>query len=366
MRVCHATTAHARGDARIQLKECAALAAAHHDVHLVLGDGQGDAVVGGVSIHDLGRRPSSRAERMWAQVRRAEAAVRALAPDVLHFHDPELLPVGVRLSKRGVRVVYDVHEDVPAQIRSKPWIPAGLRGAVSRAFDAYERRAVQRFAGVVAATPHIAGRFAALGDRVVCVNNYPLPDEMAPPARTDGRRRQVCYVGVMSRARGIALLVRAMPQAPDVRLVLCGAIQGDGLEAALRAEPGWAQVDYLGTVDRATVARVLAESCAGVVTFLPRPNHLDAQPTKLFEYMAAGVPVIASDFPLWRRIVAGSDAGICVDPQSEHAIAAAIRQLVDNPDAAARMGLAGRTAVETSYNWPAEAAKLVAFYARLG
>jgi glycosyltransferase involved in cell wall biosynthesis len=109
----------------------------------------------------------------------------------------------------------------------------------------------------------------------------------------------------------------------------------------------------------------MAESIAGLVTFLPIPSHLDAQPNKLFEYMSAELPVIASDFPLWREIVADTGAGICVDPESPDAIAAAIRDLLRDESAMERMGNAGRQAVLNTYNWPAEAAKLVRFYKEL-
>lgn len=364
-RVCHVTTAHARNDPRIFMKECVSLARAGHDVHYVLGDGLGDAVVDGVSVHDVGLKPTSRVQRMWRQTERVADAVRALRPDVMHFHDPECLPFGVSMANAGVRVIFDAHEDVPGQILSKEWIPRGLRRAVSLAFAAYQRRAVRQLAGVVAATPHIHGLFRALGDRAVCVNNYAFPEEMAPLPTSAPRQARVCFAGCISRARGIVHVVRALPLAPDVRLTLCGSIGDAGLEASLRAEPGWGQVDYLGSVDRSVVRRILAESSAGLVTYLPEPNHIDAQPTKVFEYMSAALPVIASHFPLWRRIVEDTGAGLCVDPESPEAIASAIRAIVGDAARVSTMGDAGRTAALTKFNWAAEAATLVAFYERL-
>jgi glycosyltransferase involved in cell wall biosynthesis len=110
------------------------------------------------------------------------------------------------------------------------------------------------------------------------------------------------------------------------------------------------------------VAKILENSLAGIVTFLPSPNHLEAQPNKMFEYMSAGIPVIASDFPLWREIISGNDCGLLVNPLKPLEIAGAIDYLVNNPAEAKRMGRNGRLAVIEKYNWPMEEKKLLRFY----
>jgi glycosyltransferase involved in cell wall biosynthesis len=126
--------------------------------------------------------------------------------------------------------------------------------------------------------------------------------------------------------------------------------------------PGWQAVNEQGFVDRAGVRQVLGRSVAGLVTFHSLPNHIDAQPNKMFEYMSAGIPVIASDFPLWREIVLGNECGLCVDPMDAAAIAKAIDYLVQHPDEARQMGENGRRAVLERYNWSVEEAKLLGFY----
>lgn len=366
--VVHLTTVHPRDDIRIFRKECVSLAQAGHRVVQVVGDGLGPAVVDGVEIVDIGPRPVGRLARMRQQPRLALQAVLALRPRLVHFHDPELLPVAVQLARRGLPVVYDTHEDVPRQILTKQWIAAPLRPWVARAFEWYEDRQTARLAAVCAATPHIAARFARVAPLSVCVANYPFLDELAPPADAAAappRERAVCYVGGIMRTRGAFEMVRAVALVPGLRLLLCGRFEDAALEAALRAEPGWAQVDYLGQVDRAGVARVLARSVAGLVTLQPMPSYLDALPIKLFEYLSAGLPVIASDFPLWRQILDADAAGLCVDPLDPGAIAGAITTLLDDPVRARAMGERGRAAVLAKYRWDAEAATLRALYARL-
>ncbi len=361
-RIVHVTTVHPRDDIRIFRKECVSLARAGYEVVQVVGDGQGDATIDGVRIVDIGVRPASRLVRMRMQPARALATVRELKPALVHVHDPELLPLAAAMQRDGIPAIYDAHEDVPRQILTKQWIRPWMRGAVSRGFEAYENARVRRLAAVVAATPHIAQRFAAVARRCVVVANYPFPEELAPPAVPLRRERAVCYVGGITRTRGALEMVRAIAKLPGVRLLLAGRIEDAVLEAALATEPGWAQVDHLGHVSRDEVRRVMARASAGLVTLLPMPSYLDAQPIKMFEYMSAGLPVIASDFPLWRNIVERHGCGRCVVPTDVDAIATAIREIVDTPALVRAMGEAGQAAVQANYRWSSAEVELLSIY----
>ncbi len=364
-RVVHVTTVHPRNDMRILHKECRTLASAGYEVHLVVGDGQGEAFVKGIQTYDIGAKPESRIRRMWMQPRLAGKKVLGLKPDIVHLHDPELLPIGVKIAKSGIKVIYDAHEDVPRQTLSRHWIPPIFRVPIAKFFELYENRSVRRLSGVVAATPHIEHRFTSQGLLAINVNNYPLRKEFASVERRGERKKHICYVGTISRMRGVLQVVQALPLMPDVRLTLCGYICEPDLDSELRAEPGWSQVDYLGTVDRATVQRVTGESFAGLVTLFPTPNYLDSLPIKMFEYMAAGLPVIASDFPLWRQIIGDAQCGLLVDPKDSHAIAGAVRWLMEHPAEAEAMGQCGENAARKTFNWDHEAAKLLVLYKKL-
>ena len=129
---------------------------------------------------------------------------------------------------------------------------------------------------------------------------------------------------------------------------------------------GWDRVEELGTLGRSEVAQLFGQVSAGLVIFLPEPNHVEAMPNKLFEYMSAGIPVIASDFPLWHGIVEGAGCGLLVDPLDPRAIAGAIEHLLTHPEEAEAMGRRGRQAVERWYNWENEESKLLQLYASLG
>lgn len=333
---------------------------------LVVADGLGDDSAEGIRIVDAGHLPG-RLNRILRTTRAVLAAALRLDGDVYHLHDPELIPAGLRLKRRGHRVVFDSHEDVPAQLLAKPYLDGVSRRLLSRAFDAYQRHACRRFDGLVAATPTIRARLAAFHPNVVDVNNYPLPQEFAHAAPSaadwDAKAPAVCYVGSISAIRGIRELVRAcaLLQTP-ARLVLAGTFSEPALAREVARHPGWQRVQALGHVDRAGVRDAMRGALAGLVTLHPVVNYLDALPVKMFEYMAAGLPVIASRFPLWQEIVEGNDCGVCVDPANPAAIAAAIDHFCRHPQAARRMGQNGRRAVLQRYNWLGEADKLVAFY----
>lgn len=365
-RVVHLTSVHPHDDTRIFHKECRSLAAAGYDVGLV-APGAPAAPLDGVRFHPI-PRPSGRLRRFatsGVSVFRAALAERA---DLYHFHDPELIPVGLALRLCGKRVVYDVHEDVPAQLRSKHWLPPWLRGVVAGLAAAVQWVGLRAFSGVVAAGDDVAEALGRSG--VTVVRNFPLLREFPDGDTSDYAQRApvVVHVGNLSRIRASRELIEAMgrlPAASDARLVLVGRFTADGLEAEARALPGWARTDYQGWGDRATVAARLAEARVGVVMFGPHPNHYAVRSNKLFEYMAAGLPVVTPDFPAWRALVEGTGCGLVADPTDPAAIAAAITTLLDDPARARAMGARGRAAVLATYNWEAEFGQLQALYRRL-
>jgi glycosyltransferase involved in cell wall biosynthesis len=361
-RIAHLTSAHPRHDTRIFIKQCQKLAQHGYEVALVVADGLGNANEAGVRIIDAGRI-AGRLQRMLRTTRRVLEEARRLDATVYHLHDPELIPAGLQLKRMGKKVIFDAHEDVPVQLLSKPYLNRPLRQLASRAFSAYQAYACRQFDGIVAATPFIADKFRKINPRTVDVNNYPLASEFDAGAAWDNKGRDVCYVGSISAVRGIRELVRACAlMRSGAQLSLAGQFSEPELEAEVRGYHGWHKVRSLGQQDRAGVRRVMARAMAGLVTLHPEPNYLDALPVKMFEYMAAGIPVIASDFPLWRRIVVGSGCGVCVDPMDPAAIAAAVDHLVTHPELARAMGENGRRAILETYNWPTESAKLIDFY----
>ena len=300
-----------------------------------------------------------------AQLWRRAAAIDA---DLYHLHDPELLPVGIALRLAGKHVVYDAHEDLPKAIRGRHWIPRAMRPPCAIIAGWFERFAAGMLSGIVSATPAIRSRFPR--ERSALVRNYPILNENAlNPSKPYGSRPSVvAYIGGLTHERGARELVTAMglvSQSTDVRLAMAGVLRPAPLELELKELPGWERIDFLGWRSRDEVSKLLGDARIGLVTFLPAPNHIEAQPNKLFEYMSAGIPLVASNFALWSEIVSQHRCGILVDPTSPEEIAQAIDWILANPVEAAAMGERGRDAVTKYYNWQAESRTLLDFYSRI-
>lgn len=366
-RFLHVTTVHPRDDSRIRSKEIESLVSRFPgEVGLVVADGLGDSTDDGVAIHDIGGTPGGRLRRMFAAPFRAWLAVRQLRPKVVHFHDPELIPLGFLLRLSGYRIVYDVHEDLPRQVLDKHWLPTLVRNPVSWAMSALEWCAGRVFSLMVAATPTIAARFPR--DRTITVRNYPRLEEFRPGTRPQADRSpHFIYTGVLAEIRGAHEMVAAIARVKDqtVRLRIAGTFSPRELAASLAASPGWSCVDHLGWLGRAGVAEQLREVRAGLVVLHPTRSYLDSLPIKMFEYMAAGLPVIASDFPLWRSIIDRAGCGLLVDPRDPGAIAEAMRWILDHPGRADEMGRRGRDAAVAEYNWSRECEALLERYSEL-
>jgi len=366
--VVHLTTVHAPSDTRIFFKECRSLAQAGMDVTMVV-PAEKAGVVHSVRIEPL-PRPRARLSRMTRTVWSAFWKALRLKAGLYHLHDPELLPVGLLLRAWGKHVIYDVHEDVPKDVLSKPYLPLWSREIVGRAAKLAEDVAVGYLSAVVAATPSIYKRFHTMNTRTVMVRNFPIPEELSNGHSMLWCKRDsaVAYIGGITGLRGIREMIRAMgllPDALDAKLEIAGnATYGDSLDD-LPTLPGWNRVCYRGYLDGAGIAELLGRVRAGLVLFHPAPNHVEAMPMKLFEYMAAGIPVIASTFPAWREIVEEARCGLLVDPLKPQEIAEAMQYLLMHPNEAEEMGRRGMRAVQETYNWKTQARVLLDLYSEL-
>jgi glycosyltransferase involved in cell wall biosynthesis len=363
-KIRHLTSVHSIRDPRIFHKQCRSLAGLGHDVGLVACHERVE-VIDGVRIVPVDR-PRGRLDRMTRVAWRVYRAALREQADLYHFHDPELLWVGALLKLRGRRVVYDVHEDVPKQIMSKPWIPAWARPLISKSFMLVERLGARMVDGIVAATPTIARKFPA--DKTAVVQNFPE----ASFARVDGagpqgeRTDAFVYAGGLMEVQGVREMAQAFALLPEgMTGTVAGTFHPPALEQEIAAMPGWRRVRFLGHVPRSEVAQAIDGARAGIVLNHPTANYVDAYSTKMFEYMARGLPVVCSNFPLWVDIVGGADCGIAVDPRSPSAIAEAIGSLNEDPELARRLGENGRRAIAERYNWEAELSKLEALYRKV-
>ncbi|EXB45643.1 glycosyltransferase family 4 protein [Acinetobacter sp. 1000160] len=364
MRVAHLTSAHPRFDTRIFVKQCCSLAQIY-DTYLIVADGKGSEIKNKVNILDVGKF-NGRKNRILNAPNAVLKQALDLDAQIYHLHDPELIPIGLKLKKHGKKVLFDAHEDLPNQIMSKHYLNVFSKKVIAFLVKTYEKYACAKLDGIVTATPFIRDKFLNINKNTLDINNYPKLEEFSSISMDTLKGNQVCYIGGLADVRGIVEMVHAINLADsNTNLFLAGDFADKKLEQYVIEMEGWKKVNFLGYVGRDEIRKTLASSVAGLVVLHPTRSYLDSLPVKMFEYMCAGIPVIASDFPLWRSIIDNARCGICVDPLKPAAIAQAIDYFVNSPDEARLMGQQGRTAVLEKYNWSIEEKKLFNFYSSI-
>jgi len=364
-RVVHISTVHPPFDVRIFHKECVSLAQAGFDVHLIARAARGETV-SGVAIHPIPARRNRIARAVfgsWSALRIAYSLRAAL----YHIHDPELLPVALILKLTGKTVVYDSHENFRSHILIKNWISPRLRPMIARAAGAIEDFVARRIDGIVATSGPIARPFPP--EKTVQVRNFPRQSQVLALQQDKAKpsSRRVAYIGLITQARCARELVEAMtliPEELDVRLSLAGRMEPSELLEELRRMPGWSRVDYAGEIPYREINALLNGAAAGIAVCAPRVNYMNALSTKVFDYMAAAIPVISSDFPGWREVVEAYDCTVFVDGTKPGQIADAIVKLAEDPQGSSAMGGRGQRAVIEHLNWENEFATLLKFYER--
>lgn len=372
--VVHVTSVHPYDDIRIFHKECKSLARAGYHVSLIVPMAQRlgvEAEGGAVTIVTVDK-VTGRLQRIlrtlpavWKMMLRIRKST-----VIFHFHDPELMPVaafaGIFLRKK---VVFDAHEDFPLQIFSKYWIPGIMRKPVSWAAKIVEFICIPFITNIIAATPAIAAKYPK--KRTVVVQNFPIVNPDVPRVSRKEfleRENQLVYLGGLSRMQGAIEMVRAFESAraeARVRFVVCGKFENASLKSQAEALSAWRHVEYMGWQNRDGVRKILGGATIGIVVDHPLLNYLEGYSTKMFEYMMAGIPIVCSNFPLWREIVGNIGCGLTVNPLDVSQISKAIVWLISNKDEAFEMGQRGRLAVERQYNWAPQEARLLQVYESL-
>ncbi len=363
--VVHLSTVHRPTDTRIFQKEARTLAEAGYPVTVVAPAGK-DEEQEGIRIRAL-RGP----DRGWKRFTRTNPEAFRLArsyPEetIFHIHDPELLITAFALKRRGYRVIYDVHEDTPVWIRYQSWIPLSMRPLLSRFFAYLEARAARTLDGIVAATPTIAQRLE--GPQTILLRNFPrkarFTEMLSVPYNV--RPLQLFYAGGLSVARGLWEMLDTVKQLrvwQPVTLLLAGAFYPPGLEQEVRHHPAWKAVNFLGWQGPEVLTAHMARSRVGLALLHPIAHYREAYPTKIFEYMAAGLPFVVTDLPAIRPFV--EDVGLLVDPRDRAAVIEAVRYLLMYPEKAQAMGERGRTRFLQELNWEEESTRLLALYERV-
>ncbi len=364
-KICHITTGHIAFDNRIFHKECKTLAASgEFDVALIAQHDNG-GTIDGVRLLAISK---SRGLLWKLTVTVAEALVKAVRhkADVYHFHDPEFIIAALVLGAvTGGKVIYDVHEDYEKQTRYRDDMPWWLTRAAAFLFKKIEKTVPRFFYGVMTATEDILQNFS-FHKRAICIKNYPVVsyfNDRPQKLKSGNGQFNAVYIGGINKERGIFEMVRSLAAVDrKIKLTVYGRFESESCRKKIEATEGCEKVKFAGWKQHHEVVGNLSRFDAGLVCLHVKPNFLTSLPVKMFEYMAAGLPVVASNFPLWRQIIEKSGCGICVDPYDPMDIAHALEFLASNPEAASQMGQRGRRAIAEQYSWEGEKKKMLNFY----
>ncbi len=358
--ICHLTTVHPRDDVRVFFKECTSLAKLGYSVTLLVADGKGDEIKNNVQIIDIGNYRDDRVKRIITARFKILTKALTLDADLYHFHDPELLPIGVKLKAKNKKVVYDCHEDVGKQVLYKEWLgPLLVRSLLSRIYNSYEKRASNIMDGVISVIDEITNKFQL--ENKITLKNYPsIKDIENQKIEIHQRKKQIVYIGSLTKVRGILDYINAMPKIQeDYELLLIGQFGSTDFKNECMNSEGWKRVNYVGFQPMDKAIKLYANAYIGLSVLHPEKNYLTSLPTKGFEYMAAGIPTVMSNFEYWIPYFEG--CSVFVTPNDPNKIADAINTLIRDEKRYYEMSNHCELKAK-SYSWENEAERLANFY----
>ena len=276
------------------------------------------------------------------------------------LHDPELLPLGIILKLFGKKVVWDMHEDTYNDIQTKNYLPSIVKIIFAFLYRLIQGMAFRFFDGFILAEDDYASYFNN-ANKFCIVHNYPLHSNLKKNRGGEKVRDTMVYLGSITTNRGIFQLLHlcyeVKKKITQIKLVLIGPFSEKGLYLRvieiiknLRIENN---VEIRGPLKSIDAYPIVAKSMIGLALLLPEPNFTKSLPTKLFEYMALGLPVVVSNFPLWEDILNRYNAGVTVDPLKITDNAILITDLLMNPKSYEIKSLNARKAAQ-AYSWETE------------
>jgi glycosyltransferase involved in cell wall biosynthesis len=363
--VCHITSVHSWNDIRIFQKECKSLVNEGFDVHLICQKKKDDSVEG-VQIHGV-RKPTSRIDRIFNLSKECYQKAVEVDSQLYHIHDPELLPVAIKLKKLGKLVVYDAHENTPASIIDKEWIPFQfVRNLVSKVFEKYELKVSKQLDAVISVAEPLLDRYN--NNEKVLIRNLPILENFKGEVLSQELQKAekgAVYAGGLTGARNIREMIDAVGKSNQIQVLhLFGEWESNEYMTVCEQSEGWSKVCYWGFKDSKQVYTFLKEKgLIGLILFDKNiKNHKIALPNKAFEYMAAGLPILMSDIAYWKENF--HSVAKFTDPSSSGRISKCIDDMISNQKQLSERVEKGLNEVKI-LNWQTESQVLVGLYKRL-
>ncbi|WP_078555870.1 glycosyltransferase [Bacillus alkalicellulosilyticus] len=366
-KVVHISTVHHPFDPRIYHKECKSLKKAGYDVNLIVTATDVEINSSSIPIIHL-KKHNNRLLRMLFSTTEAFIKAKRSKADYYHIHDPELLPVAWLLKKKNNVVIYDVHEDYETSIAQKNYIPKLFRKGISKVYSIVEAFFSKKLE-ICLAEKYYREKYS----KGICILNYPiLNQELLNNKPYDMPiQSKVLYTGNVTIDRGAFIHSRLPSIDPSLSVYFIGRCPVDLADRMYEvAEGKQEQIIINGKgkyVRKEDIDASYIETrwLAGIALFPPTEHYMKKELTKFFEYMTAGLPIICSDFPVWKDFIKKYKCGIAVNPNDDQEIKNALNYIRNNPNEAKLMGENGKKAIRTSLNWSIEETKLIKWYCEL-
>jgi glycosyltransferase involved in cell wall biosynthesis len=262
-----------------------------------------------------------------------------------------------------------MHENVPKAILTKPWLHNKIRNLVAFLYRSLERLLMLNLP-VIYAEKSYAKDYPWVRESKV-VMNMPMVGNLLSISETKYPVYTLAYIGGVTPERGSIVTLEAIRILRKQQYIVhweCIGPLGDSHNSdliQLSQKYDLEGIRIRGYMLPSEGWQIVAKCQVGLAILQPIPNYIESYPTKIFEYMALGLPIIVSDFSLYREVVEDAQCGICVNPENPKEIARAIQWLIENPLEAKKMGQQGQDAVRTHYNWDNESKKLLELYDKL-
>lgn len=362
-KICHISTVHRYNDDRILYKECFSLASAGYSVSLVIPHTKTETIEG-VNIIPLAIS-KSRFYRLFILSFTSFFKALSTRASIFHFHDPELMSIGVLLKLLNKKVIYDVHEDLPKQILYKPWISSILLKKMLSFFIKYiEKFCCLFFDCIMPATPDIAKKFNP--EKTIVIKNLAIVKliESMPPVNIPLNKYTVIYVGGLSEVRGIKEVINALEILNgEVELWLLGPWSGNSYKNECETLAGYQYVKYFGSLPLEEVYPYIKKADVGLALLYPAKNYITSLPVKAFEYMACEKPMIMSDFKYWKEVFDG--CAIFTNPMNSEEIAKAISKIKNDKELSNKLAKNGKNLIQQKFSWEKESEVLISAYNKL-
>lgn len=368
-RIMMCSSVHVWVDTRIYYKEAKTLALSGYQLDFyAIEHSTKKEVVNRITMHYLEKKKRLKRFQHWKFL--YNEMIKSNAKN-FHFHDSELLVVALFLKrklKKEIFIVYDMHEHLPAAIKTKQWIPKFSRNFISKIIEKVEKYLMKSCDAVIFAEKSYKKHYTNLNLKKIDVLNYPLV-ERELPRKKENDFLTLIYVGVLTEQRGLFNMLELAKHLKAnstiaFKLKLIGPIftKKHKINQFIKENQLENVLEFYGRMQYNDIWMHYSQADIGLCLLHPTPNNLNSQSTKLFEYMAAGLPIIASDFSSFTKLLTLHQCGKTGDIFNYEELGELVLEILDKSDERLTLGENGRNAFEQYYSWINEGEKLRSLY----